>query len=102
MLIAEVAETIQYDDALVDSAACLRPDGIAIGCERIAVSSSCREGRIDYVVIESQTGGECRLRNPFDGAAVLYRNGHKDEVMNERLLRFRTARNEKITVVASV
>ena len=66
------------------------------------VSSSCREGRIEYVVIESQAGSECRLRNPFDGAAVLYRNGHKDEVMNARLLRFATARNEKITVVASI
>jgi len=63
------------------------------------VSSSCREGKIEYVVIESQAGSECRLRNPFDGAAVLYRNGHKAEVMNDRLLRFRTAWNEKITVV---
>ena len=66
------------------------------------VASSFRGGRIEYVVIESQAGSECRLRNPFDGAAVLYRNGRKAEILNEKLLRFATARNEKITVVPGV
>jgi len=66
------------------------------------VSSSMRDGRIEYVGIESQAGGECALRNPFEGGVAVYRGGAKAEVLNGELLRIPTSRGEKITLVKNV
>ena len=67
------------------------------------VSSSMEKGRIEFVEIQSQVGGECRLRNPWpDTALTLYRNGKRAEDLSpdlSGLLRFPTARGETITVV---
>ena len=64
------------------------------------VSSSMENGRIEFVEILSQLGGECRMRNPWPDAAItLYRNGGKAEEVSGSLVIFRTAREETITVV---
>jgi hypothetical protein len=67
------------------------------------VSSSVEKGRIEFVEIHSQVGGECRLHNPWpDTALTLYRNGRKADDLSadsSGLLRFPTARGETITVV---
>jgi len=67
------------------------------------VSSSMEKGRIEFVEIHSQVGGECRLHNPWpDTALTLYRDGRKAEDLSadsSGLLRFPTSRGETITVV---
>jgi len=64
------------------------------------VTSSMRDGKIEFVELISEVGGECRLRNPWGGARVtLYRNGVRDVDMGGPLLRFNTSRGEVIVVV---
>ena len=63
------------------------------------VSSSFRQGRIEYVGIESTKGGECRLRNPCARGALLYRNGRKAEAIDGPMLRFPAAPGENIIVI---
>lgn len=66
------------------------------------VSSSMTGGVIEYVGIESQFGGECRIRNPWDGNVDLYRNGIKSEILKGKensLLKFNTETGEKIVLV---
>jgi hypothetical protein len=62
------------------------------------VSAEIRQGRIESVEIASQAGAECCLRNPFSGSAVLYRDGRKSETLSGDLLRFPTAKGEKLAV----
>jgi hypothetical protein len=51
------------------------------------------------VEIQSQVGGECRLRNPWpDETVTLYRNGKKEKELSGSLLNFPTTRGETITV----
>lgn len=65
------------------------------------VSTSIKKGRIEFVEIKSQAGGECRLRNPWPKAAVmLYSNSGKAKKLSGSLLVFPTARDETITLVA--
>ncbi len=64
------------------------------------VSSSMQNGKIEFVEILSQLGGECRMRNPWPDATItLYRKGGKAEEVSGSLVTFRTARKETITVV---
>jgi hypothetical protein len=64
------------------------------------VSASMEKGRIEFVEIQSQVGGECRLRNPWpEGEVTLYRNNKISGSMNGSLLRFDTIKNENIVVV---
>jgi hypothetical protein len=66
------------------------------------VSSAMRKGAIEFVDIHSQFGGECRLRNPWNEAEVIaYRDGKRAGNMNGSLLRFSTARGERVTIVRS-
>ena len=63
------------------------------------VSSAMKAGKIEYVRIKSQAGGECRLRNPWPGATVaLERKGSKAEELSGDLLRFSTTKAELITI----
>jgi len=63
------------------------------------VSSSIEKGQIEFVEIQSQVGGECRLRNPWpDETVTLYRNGKKEKELSGSLLNFPTTRGETITV----
>ena len=64
------------------------------------VTSAMHKGRIEFVGIQSQVGGECRLRNPWpDAALTLYRNGKKAEDLSGALLKIPTAKDEMVTVV---
>jgi hypothetical protein len=63
------------------------------------VSSSIQNGHVEFVGIESQAGGECRLRNPFSGAVVVHRDGKAAETLRGSLLRFATRRGEKLLIV---
>jgi hypothetical protein len=64
------------------------------------VSSSMRGGRVEFVELESQAGGECRLRNPWGEAEVdLFRNGKQSEGLRGGLLTFQTAKGEHVVVV---
>ena len=64
------------------------------------VSSAMQDGRVDFVEIQSQYGGECRLRNPwYEQDVILFRNGSRSETLSTDLLKFDTARNESIVIV---
>ena len=64
------------------------------------VTAAMRNGTVAPVEIVSQAGAPCVLRNPFGGAVVLYRDGHKAETVNGALLHFPTKKGEKIVVHA--
>jgi hypothetical protein len=63
------------------------------------VTASMRNGKVDFVELQSQAGSQCRLRNPWGEAAVtLYRNGRKAEDLSSGLLVFGTAKGEDIVI----
>ncbi|MHC4215633.1 MAG: glycosyl hydrolase family 95 catalytic domain-containing protein, partial [Planctomycetota bacterium] len=44
------------------------------------VTSSIRKGNIDFIEIKSQSGGQCRVRNPWPGKQLsVYLNGTKQK-----------------------
>jgi hypothetical protein len=64
------------------------------------VSSAISRGRVEFVEIQSQLGGECRLRNPWgEGNVTLLRGGGKSEVLDGSLLKFSTRETEDIIIV---
>ncbi|HLA68575.1 MAG TPA: DUF5703 domain-containing protein [Bacteroidota bacterium] len=64
------------------------------------VSSSQRKGAIEFVELQSQLGGDCRLQNPWNDSEVsLFRNGNKAEALRDSLLEFPTAKGETVVVV---
>jgi len=64
------------------------------------VSSAMRKGEVQFVEIQSQLGGECRVRHPWgDGEVVLHRGGQKAETLSGSLLKFNTQRGETIVLV---
>ena len=66
------------------------------------VTSSTQKDKIKFVELLSQSGGDCRLKNPWGDAGVdLYRNGKKSEKLDGNLLNFKTAKGENIIVVPS-
>ena len=65
------------------------------------VSAAMQNGRVAFVEIESRAGAECRLRNPFDGAVDIHRDGKKAETVSGTLLRLPTRNGEKLVVVAA-
>ena len=65
------------------------------------VTSSMRQGAVEFVEVQSQSGGECRLRNPWgDQAAVsVYRDGVKWNDLDGSLLTFDTSEGENFVIV---
>jgi hypothetical protein len=64
------------------------------------VSSSMKKGRIEFVQIQSQVGGECRLQNPWPGTTVtVYCDGKKPGDLSGSLLKFATTRGDTVVVV---
>jgi hypothetical protein len=62
-----------------------------------SVTSSFRQGRVEFVEIESRAGNACRLRNPWGAQAVaLYRDGKPAETLRQSLLQFETRQGERI------
>ena len=75
----------------------------AIRCWRgvhFVVSASIREGRVDFVELESETGSEAAGYGIRSMAKVtLYRDGAKAEQLKGTMLRFVTRRAESVTVL---
>jgi hypothetical protein len=66
------------------------------------VASSKQAGRIEFVELESEAAGECRLHNPWGAIGVsLYRIGKKSQDIEGSLLGFPTAMGEVIVVLPS-
>jgi hypothetical protein len=64
------------------------------------VTSALKDGRIEFVELKSQVGGDCQLRNPWgDADVVLFRNGRQAEDATGSLLKFTTARDEALLIV---
>ncbi|HIJ66899.1 MAG TPA: alpha/beta hydrolase fold domain-containing protein [Planctomycetes bacterium] len=65
------------------------------------VTSSMRKGEVEFVEIRSQSGGKCRLRNPWGVQAdvTIYRNGSKFEDMSGSPLSFETIRGDNFVIV---
>jgi hypothetical protein len=64
------------------------------------VTSAARKGRVEFVELRSQAGGECRLINPWGAEEVeLHRNGKKAEALTGSPVKFGTAKDEVLVVV---
>ncbi len=66
------------------------------------VSSSMTDGVIEYVEIESQLGGECRIRNPWDTPIDVFRDGVKSQTIKGKLnslIKFDTEEGQRIVLV---
>ena len=64
------------------------------------VSSSQRNGQVEFVEVRSRAGETCSLRNPWgDAEAHLFRDGRSAEQVSGPILKFRTDRNETIVIV---
>jgi hypothetical protein len=64
------------------------------------VTASMEKGKIEFVEIRSQAGGECRLRNPWPGAAsMLYCEGKEAEQLSGAILTFPTTAGQILTLV---
>ena len=64
------------------------------------VASAMHKGQIEFVEINSQVGGACRMRNPWGETEVmLYRDGIKSENMKGSLLNFATRKGENILAI---
>ncbi|HTB80219.1 MAG TPA: hypothetical protein VK717_04955 [Opitutaceae bacterium] len=64
------------------------------------VTASQKQGKVEFVELFSQAGGECRLRNPWGEASVrLYRDRVAAESLQGSLLTFATHAGERIIVV---
>lgn len=64
------------------------------------VSSTVKDGKVNFVEINSQLGGVCRIRNPWPGSTLsLYRNGIKAEDLTGSLIEFSTGVGEDIKIV---
>ena len=67
------------------------------------ITASMRGGEIEFVAIESQIGGECRVRNPWgaEQEVAVHRNGARAEGASGSLLTFETRQSDRITLVRS-
>jgi hypothetical protein len=65
------------------------------------VSASIRGGSVEFDEPESQSGAECRLRNPFAGSVDLYRDRKKSTLLSGATLRFHTRKGERLVLVAA-
>jgi hypothetical protein len=64
------------------------------------VSSSQRNGQVEFVEVHSRAGETCSLRNPWgDAEAHLFRDGRSAERVSGPILKFPTSRNETIVIV---
>ena len=62
------------------------------------VSSAMHNRQIEFVEVQSQVGGRCRLHNPWPSGVVLYRNGVRAENLEGPLLAFDTSPGEDVFV----
>jgi hypothetical protein len=68
--------------------------------DAFVISASMEKGRIEFVEIHPQKGGQCRVQNPWPGNAIaLYRNGQPSENMSGELLAFSTVTDESVVMM---
>jgi hypothetical protein len=61
------------------------------------ITVSMKNGQIEFVEINSQKGGICRIQNPWPGTElIIYRNGIKAKNITGKLLVLNTEKGEKI------
>ena len=64
------------------------------------VSSDIDNGLVQYVIIESQKGRDCKILNPWpDKQVTLYRNGEDAQKVTGKSLFFKTEHGEKLLLV---
>jgi hypothetical protein len=65
------------------------------------VTSSMQKGEVEFVEIQSQSDGECRLRNPWGekSKVTVYKNGSKFKDMDDSLLTFETQQGDNFVIV---
>jgi hypothetical protein len=65
------------------------------------VTSSRQHGDIEFVEIDSQAGGVCRIRNPWDSGeqVVIHKNGRRWKKMSGSLLSFKTNKDDQLILV---
>jgi alpha-L-fucosidase 2 len=63
------------------------------------ISSSLKQGKVEYINIFSEKGRPCTLENPWGDVKVkMEKNGEKPEIISGRLLKFDTKLNETISI----
>jgi hypothetical protein len=66
------------------------------------VTTSLKKGQIEFVCIDSQLGGKCRIKSPWPRTeTTFYRNGKKAESAGGDVLTFDTAKGESILLIRS-
>lgn len=61
------------------------------------VSSSFKNGQVEFAEIVSQTGADCIIRNPWPGQRVnFYRNGQKQSLGDKSLFKIKTTKGDRI------
>jgi hypothetical protein len=64
------------------------------------VTSSFKNGQVEFAEIVSQAGADCMIRNPWPGQAVdLYRNGKKSSLGDKSLFRIKTTKGDRLVLV---
>lgn len=64
------------------------------------VTSTRRNGHIDFIEIKSQVGGVCRVMNPWGHDDIrFFRNGKPEEESGGHLLKFNTAKDEIVLIL---
>jgi hypothetical protein len=64
------------------------------------VTSSQREGKIEFVEIKSQAGGKCNVRNPWGEKGVdVYRNGRKPMTYIGSIVEFQADKDDTFVIV---
>ena len=58
------------------------------------------KGKVEFVEIHSQKGGECRIKNPWNNKEItIYRDGKKSENIKGTLLKIQTNKGELVNMV---
>src|SRR5207249_2743462 len=63
------------------------------------ISASMENGKIEFVEIESNAGGECRMMNPWGEAPVTVCRGDETSDAGGSLLKLATAKGERVVIV---
>jgi len=63
------------------------------------VASEIKDGKVEFIEIESRLGEECCLRNPWQGACVVSESNGADRVLAGELLRFETAAGKRYRLI---
>ncbi|MEQ7799470.1 glycoside hydrolase family 95-like protein [Pedobacter sp. ASV1-7] len=64
------------------------------------VTSSIKQGQIEFVELLSQSGSTCRIRNPWPGKmVVIYRNGKRETEKRNDLMVLNTKKDDRLVLV---